>query len=65
MKFKVIRPKYNDEFEYIIAEDKNAKCYKLVNLTSKTILTQKFSTSDEAIEFLKNVNGWEVFVIKE
>jgi len=65
MKFKVTRPQYNDEFEFIIVTDKVTNEYKLVNLTSKTILIQSFSTKYEAVEFLENVKGWEVTSIKE
>lgn len=65
MKYKVTRPEYNDEFEFIIVKDKSTDTYKLLNLTSKTILVQSFLTNYEAVEFLERVNGWEVSIIKE
>lgn len=65
MKYKVTRPEYNDEFEFIIVRDKSTDTYKLLNLTSKTILVQSFLTNYEAVEFLERVNGWEVSIIKE
>ena len=65
MKFKVKRLRYNDEFDFMVVIDKSSGVYKLVNLTSKTILINNFQTKDGAAEFLRGINGWEVSVIKE
>ena len=65
MRYKVSRPKYNDEFEFIVVNDKSTGKYRLLNLTSKTILKQFFLTNYEAVEFLERIKGWEVSIIKE
>ena len=59
---KVYRPEYNDTFFYSICRDtsiREGNRWRIVNLTSKTILTTYFSSKEEAYDFLFKNSNWE------
>lgn len=62
---KVYRPSYDDTFIYIVCEDKEQlNTYKLVNLTSNTILLPRFNSKDDAIQCCFAIKDWTCEIIE-
>lgn len=65
MRFRVKRHKYNDEFEFLIVKDKTLNEYRVVNLTSKTLLTFSYRSKEKVIEALYSIKEWDITKIED